>query len=221
MLKGRVARLGAGMGMKHAVSFILLAASAAYAYWQHIAHLSDVRVSKIVRAEALDYPPLPKGVPEISDKPSAPLPPAPAGGAKPAQRGAVKDAPRGAAQGNPQQVPAAPADQLAPPLTLATPMQHRQYSFADGDYRGAPADSEWGIVEVKVTIRDGSIRNVQFLHLPDHRPRSAEISDWAAPLLLEEAIREQNYDVDVVSSATVTSLAFQQTLYDALRQAKN
>ena len=39
-------------------------------------------------------------------------------------------------------------------------------------------------------------------------------------VLIEEAIKEQNYDVDVVSSATVTSLAFQQTLFDALRQAK-
>ena len=39
-------------------------------------------------------------------------------------------------------------------------------------------------------------------------------------MLASETIKEQNYDIDIVSSATFTTIAFQQSLGSALQQAR-
>ncbi|MBI3260359.1 MAG: FMN-binding protein, partial [Ignavibacteriae bacterium] len=53
------------------------------------------------------------------------------------------------------------------------------------------------------------------------RKKSIEINRRATPLLKTEAIQAQNAQVDIVSGATLTSQAFQESLADALSQAKN
>lgn len=224
-------------GLKYIVSLLLLLVSAAYGYWQNFSRDPEAGIRRTARAQPHVYPmPLANAqsaalAPQAAAVPTVPavpiLPNAPAVPAQPAAPDIATPPPTPGDEARLDAPPAAPQiPPLAPPMeppapvVPAFPAQHRQYAFADGDYTGAEADSEWGIVQVKVFVRNGVIQDVQFLQIPDHRRRSAEISDWAGPLLIEEAIKEQNYDVDVVSSATVTSLAFQQTLFDALRQAK-
>jgi len=105
---------------------------------------------------------------------------------------------------------------IAPPA--AEPPRPRN-KYADGDFTGQPADCNWGTVQVEVEIKNGAIAAVDFLQMPNHRRRSAEISSWSAPSLAHEAIQEQTADVDIVTSATNTSSAFQQSLKSALAMA--
>lgn len=92
--------------------------------------------------------------------------------------------------------------------------------YKDGEYTGDPAEILWGTVQVKAVIQSGKIADVQFLQVPFDRARSVEISDFAKPLLKSEAIKAQNAQVDLVASATMTSLGFRETLASALDKAK-
>lgn len=92
--------------------------------------------------------------------------------------------------------------------------------YKDGEFTGDPVEILWGIVQVKAVIQSGKIADVQFLQMPFDRARSVEITDLAKPLLKSEAIKAQNAQVDLVTSATMTSLGFRETLASALAKAK-
>ena len=92
--------------------------------------------------------------------------------------------------------------------------------YKDGEFTGDPVEILWGIVQVKAIVQDGKIADVQFLQMPFDRARSVEITDLAKPLLKSEAIKAQSAKVDLVTSATMTSLGFRDTLASALAQAK-
>lgn len=93
-------------------------------------------------------------------------------------------------------------------------------SYKDGSYAGSAADAFYGTVQVKAVILDGKIADVQFLQYPNDRSESVQINQAAMPSLKQEAIQKQNANVDIVSGATQTSEAFNQSLADALAQAK-
>lgn len=92
--------------------------------------------------------------------------------------------------------------------------------YRDGEFTGDPVEILWGVVQVKAVIQSGKITDVQFLQVPFDRARSVEISDLAKPLLKSEAIKAQSAEVDLVSSATMTSLGFREALASALAKAK-
>jgi len=92
--------------------------------------------------------------------------------------------------------------------------------YKDGEFTGDPAEILWGFVQVKAVIQSGKITDVQFLQMPFDRARSVEITDLAKPLLKSEAIKAQSAQVDLVSSATMTSLGFREALASALAKAK-
>jgi uncharacterized protein with FMN-binding domain len=91
--------------------------------------------------------------------------------------------------------------------------------YHDGAYAGEAIPTPWGTVQVKALIHDGALGDVQFMQFPTHRRRSVEISEWSMPILKSEAIREQSAQVDLVSSATITTDGFQQSLASALKRA--
>lgn len=92
--------------------------------------------------------------------------------------------------------------------------------YKDGEFTGDPAEILWGNVQVKAVIQNGKLADIDFLQVPFDRARSVEISDLAKPLLKSEAIKAQSAEVDLVSSATMTSLGFRQSLASALAKAK-
>ncbi len=93
-------------------------------------------------------------------------------------------------------------------------------SYKDGSYTGSVADAQWGYIQVKAVISGGKITDVQFLQYPNERSRSVEINSYADPQLTQEAIQAQNAQVDIVTGATDSSIAFMQSLSDALTQAQ-
>jgi uncharacterized protein with FMN-binding domain len=89
-----------------------------------------------------------------------------------------------------------------------------------GTYSGSVSDAQWGYVQVQVTIQQGKITALQFLQYPHDRERSVIINQYADPQLITEAIQAQSAQVDAITGATDTSVAFMQSLGDALAQAQ-
>lgn len=93
-------------------------------------------------------------------------------------------------------------------------------SYKDGSYTGSVADAYYGNIQVQVTISGGKIANIQFLQAPNDNPNSQYINQQADPMLKQEAIQSQSANVDTITGATDSSMAFVQSLSAALNQAK-
>lgn len=89
----------------------------------------------------------------------------------------------------------------------------------DGDYISSRHQFMWGDLRIKIFVRGGSITGVQALQFPDHRSQSLYLSGLALPKLESEVIRKQTAQVDTVSSATDTSIVFQDAVADAITRA--
>ena len=93
--------------------------------------------------------------------------------------------------------------------------------YKDGTYTGSSSDAFYGYIQVSATISGGRLSDVTFLDYPHDRGTSIEINSYAMPLLKQQAIQAQSAQVDGVSGATDSSMAFIQSLGDALNQAKS
>ena len=91
--------------------------------------------------------------------------------------------------------------------------------YKDGQYDGNAADAYFGLVQVRAIVQGGKLVEVQFLSYPNHRNYSAQISTYVMPILNSEAVQAQNANVNIISGATFTSLAFMNSLSGALNQA--
>lgn len=91
--------------------------------------------------------------------------------------------------------------------------------YKNGSYVGNSADAYYGLIQVKVIISGGKLTDVQFLNHPSDNPTSQYINSQAMPMLKQEAISAQSANVNGVSGATDTSMAFVQSLQSALSKA--
>ena len=125
-----------------------------------------------------------------------------------------------AANSLPTTTPSAAATNPTAPAPTATPsLASGQYK--NGTYLGPEVDAFYGLVQVKVTIQNGKLTNVQFTEYPSDRRTSQQINSIAMPYLQQEAIQAQSANVDIITGATLTSEGFVQSLQAALLQAKN
>lgn len=115
---------------------------------------------------------------------------------------------------------ATPPPTQTPQSPTSTPIpQAGQYR--DGQYTGDVADAFYGNIQVQVAVSGGKISDVIFLQYPNDRGTSIEINSQAMPYLKQEAIAAQSANVDIVTGATQSSLAFKQSLQSALVKAKS
>lgn len=108
---------------------------------------------------------------------------------------------------------------ISTPLNNGTDKQLPKYG--NGEYKGSIADAYYGYVQIKAIVSGGKISDIIFLKYPNDNRNSAYISNQALPYLRQEVIQAQNGNVDVISGATYTSLAFIQSTKDALSKAIN
>ncbi len=92
-------------------------------------------------------------------------------------------------------------------------------SAASGHFVGSAIQTQYGVVQVAVTVADGKITNVSFPQLTAFDPHSAEINSQAAPILVQETMSAQSAQIDTVSGATYTSGGYIQSLQSALDRA--
>jgi uncharacterized protein with FMN-binding domain len=92
----------------------------------------------------------------------------------------------------------------------------------------------WGDVEVTIVVKKTTTTNlktkkktvkrkitaVKVPVYPDHTDRSVFINQQALPLLIQETMQAQSTGIDLVSGATDTSYAFQQSLQSAILKAR-
>ena len=168
--------------------------------------------------------PTPTPTPEPTPTPNKP-PPAPQPTPKPTPTPQPAPTPVPTPQPAPTPAPAptpVPTPQPAPtPAPVPQPAPKPLGQYRDGSYTGSVADAYYGNVQVKAIISGGKIVDVQFLDHPQDRRTSQTINNYAMPRLTAEAIAAQSANVDIVSGATDTSGAFQQSLASALAMAKN
>ncbi|CAN7535810.1 FMN-binding protein [Terrabacter sp. LjRoot27] len=88
-----------------------------------------------------------------------------------------------------------------------------------GTVDGAVVGTQYGSVQVRVSFTGTKITNVHALQLTDSSRTSVSISAGAAPTLRQEALAAQSAQIDVVSGATYTSEAYQQSLQSAIDAA--
>jgi uncharacterized protein with FMN-binding domain len=86
---------------------------------------------------------------------------------------------------------------------------------------GDPVDNPYGTVQVRVTLHGTKITNVTALQMPVDRQYSAELSQQAAPLLLQEVLQAQSAQIDLLSGASYTSQGYAQSLQSALDKARH
>ena len=113
----------------------------------------------------------------------------------------------------------------ATPPAAARPSQARMQlsanatSYKDGSYLGPVMHAYYGVVQVKANISHGHLVSVNVMRYPHDRPNSRRISHRALPLLQREVIKAQSTRVEIVSGATLTSVAYLRSLTKALSQA--
>ncbi|HEY6708025.1 MAG TPA: FMN-binding protein [Actinomycetota bacterium] len=84
---------------------------------------------------------------------------------------------------------------------------------------GPVVQTQWGPVQVQVTVENGKLSDVSVLQYPNGNPRDQQINAYALPILVQESLDAQSADIDMVSGATVTSDGYLQSLQGALDQA--
>ncbi len=91
--------------------------------------------------------------------------------------------------------------------------------YKDGTYTGSLADAFYGQLQVIAVIQGGKLSNITFPQYPSNPGHTIDESRTSLPVLAQEAVAAQSANVNIVSGATQTSQAFQQSLASALAQA--
>lgn len=84
---------------------------------------------------------------------------------------------------------------------------------------GDSVQTRYGPVQVRVTLKNGTLTDVTAITYPQENPRDQQINSYAVPRLAREALAAQSSDIDTVSGATYTSAGYRQSLQSALDSA--
>jgi uncharacterized protein with FMN-binding domain len=68
-------------------------------------------------------------------------------------------------------------------------------------------------------VANGTITDVSVVEYPNGNGRDQEINARALPVLIQETLKAQSADIDMVSGATVTSDGYLESLQSALDKA--
>ena len=84
---------------------------------------------------------------------------------------------------------------------------------------GGIAQTQWGPVQVQLTLKRSTITDVTMLQYPSGNPQDDQINSYALPILIQDTLDAQSAQIEMVSGATVTSVGYVQSLQSALDQA--
>ncbi len=84
---------------------------------------------------------------------------------------------------------------------------------------GGVVDTQYGPVQVEITVRGGRITKAQALQHPSGGGETDQINGYAVPQLSQETLAAQSSHIDTVSGATFTSDGYRRSLQSALDAA--
>jgi len=105
------------------------------------------------------------------------------------------------------------------PVTPAAAAVTGAATSSTATYTGGVAQTQWGPVQVAVTVAGGTITAADAVQVPTGNSRDAEINAVAVPILNQEVVAAQSAKIDTVSGATVTSDGYLASLQSAIDQA--
>lgn len=84
---------------------------------------------------------------------------------------------------------------------------------------GDAVSTEYGDVQVEITVEDGAITAAEAVAYPTGDHHSEQINAYAVPQLEQETVDAGDADIDAVSGATITSDAYVESLQSAIDAA--
>ncbi|MEU5098883.1 FMN-binding protein [Streptomyces sp. NPDC020996] len=118
--------------------------------------------------------------------------------------------------------PGAAAAGVAPQQTAAaqeSPQGGAATAAGSGTVTGNAAQTQYGAVQVRLTVSNGKIVKAEAVQAPQGG-ESSQKTALAVPRLNQEAVAAQSADIDAVSGATYTSSGYKQSLQSALDKMK-
>ena len=103
--------------------------------------------------------------------------------------------------------------------TPASPTSPATSTPTTKTYTGASVDTDYGPVQVQITVKDGKVTRARVTQVPWSGGRDQEINGYAVPILNKEAVQAQSATIDMVSGATFTSEGYLQSLQSAIDKA--
>jgi uncharacterized protein with FMN-binding domain len=88
-----------------------------------------------------------------------------------------------------------------------------------GTYLGDTVNTQWGPVQVQITVTNGKVTSASAVQYPNGNSRDQQINAYAVPRLNREAVSAGSARIDMVSGATYTSTGYLQSLQSALNRA--
>lgn len=124
----------------------------------------------------------------------------------------------------PTVVPAQSNRVVAPPTPAPAPIPTTIFpatagNLHDGIWTGSVVQTNWGPIEIQITVAGGKINDVVALQYPTSRSRSLQISRYSLPIFEEQVISRQTANIDSVSGATQTARGFRQAVQTAMQRA--
>ncbi|MDN3288403.1 FMN-binding protein [Streptomyces thermocarboxydus] len=105
----------------------------------------------------------------------------------------------------------------APPA--AESVQGGARPVGDGTVTGDAAQTQYGAVQVRLTVSGGKITKAEAVQAPKGG-QSDQITSNAVPRLNQAVVRAQGADIDAVSGATYTSNGYKESLQSAIDKAR-
>ena len=90
---------------------------------------------------------------------------------------------------------------------------------ASGTFTGATSNTQFGPVQVQITVSNGKITAAKALQFPNRDFRSQSISSQAIPYLVQETIAASSSNIQGVGGASYTSQGWYDSLVSALAKA--
>jgi uncharacterized protein with FMN-binding domain len=105
------------------------------------------------------------------------------------------------------------------PTSTSTTTSKTSSTPATTTFTGDSIDTQWGPVQVRITVTNGKLASVTAIDYPWNNGRDQEINSYAVPALNKEALAAGNAQIDMISGATYTSTGYIASLQSALDKA--
>lgn len=117
----------------------------------------------------------------------------------------------------PQLTPVTTSAVVSPiPTTMGT---SKPTSSASGVFAGNTAQTQWGPVQVQITVSGGKITAATALQYPNGDRRSQSIAQQSIPYLIQQTLTTNSANVVGVSGASYTSDGWRRSLASARAKA--
>ena len=107
----------------------------------------------------------------------------------------------------------------ATPTQAATTPATPEKAKPSGTFTGAVSQTQFGPVQVQITVSNGKITAAKALQYPNNDFRSQSISQQAIPYLVQETIQANSANIQGVGGASYTSQGWYDSLVSALAKA--